>query len=119
MKSKKLKWFKIATTTQELEWQQNNMCIVEVNGKKITLAKHNETIYAVSHKCPHASGIMAAGSIDVQGNIICPLHRFKFNLITGVNTSGEGYFLNTYSIKQNNDGLFVGLDSGGLFGNLL
>ncbi len=97
----------IAPSINALPWQRNNLCIVEVNGKKITLALHQNTIHACAYKCPHASGIMADGFIDALGNIVCPLHRYKFNLTNGRNTSGEGYFLKTYQIEVNDDGVFV------------
>ena len=118
MSNKKYQWFKIAESSEALNWQSNNMCVVEADGKKITLAKHQEKIFAVAYKCPHASGIMAAGNIDSLGNIVCPLHRYKFNLITGRNTTGEGYYLKTYAIEQKVDGVYIGFEVGGLFGGL-
>lgn len=109
------KWYKLAGSPAEIVWQQNGMCIVEVAGKKITLAKYKDLIYAVAHKCPHASGIMADGSIDAIGNIICPLHRYKFNLINGRNSSGEGYFLKNYKTELREDGLFIEIEEKKLF----
>jgi nitrite reductase/ring-hydroxylating ferredoxin subunit len=97
----------VAPSIQALPWQKNNLCIVEVNGKKITLALHQNKLFACAHKCPHASGIMADGFIDALGNITCPLHRYKFNLANGRNTSGEGYYLKTYEVEVNDDGVFV------------
>jgi nitrite reductase/ring-hydroxylating ferredoxin subunit len=97
----------IAPSVQALPWQKNNLCIVEVQGKKITVALHNNQLHACAFKCPHASGIMADGFIDGLGNIVCPLHRYKFNVATGRNTSGEGYYLKTYSVEVSEDGVFV------------
>jgi 3-phenylpropionate/trans-cinnamate dioxygenase ferredoxin subunit len=106
---KKINWVKIADTATEIQWQNNQMSIIEVEGKKITLVKFNSTIYAIAHKCPHASGIMADGFIDALGNIVCPLHRYKFSLENGRNTSGEGYYLKTYPVLTNDEGVFLGI----------
>ena len=100
-------WFKIALSVAEIKWQENNLAIVEINGKKITLANHQEKVFAVAYKCPHASAVMAEGYIDGVGNIVCPLHRFKFSLDKGRNVSGEGYYLKTFPIEHRKDGIYV------------
>ena len=46
--------------------------------------------------------------MDGVGNIVCPLHRYKFNLETGRNVTGEGYFLKTYPVESRPDGIYVG-----------
>ncbi len=106
---KEIVWHKVAEHINFLLWQSNNMCLVEVNGKKITLIKTSTGFYATAHKCPHASGIMADGFIDALNNIVCPLHRYKFNLATGRNVTGEGYFLKTYPTRLENNMLYIGL----------
>jgi 3-phenylpropionate/trans-cinnamate dioxygenase ferredoxin subunit len=109
-------WHKIADDLHQIEWQPNNMAVALVNGKKLTLVKFSENnLAACAHKCPHASGTMADGYIDALQNIVCPLHRYKFSLSNGKNTSGEGYYLKTYPIEIRNDGVFVGMQPTGLF----
>jgi len=113
---KKIKWFKVADTIEEINWQTNNMTIVEVNDKKLTLAKFNQQLYVFAYKCPHASGILADGFVDALGNVVCPLHRYKFNMQNGRNTSGEGYYLKTYPLELREEGIFIGFEEKGLFG---
>ena len=108
MAGKKLKWYKIADNPQSIDWQSNQMAIIEAGGKKITLIRYRDEIAACAHKCPHAGGILADGFIDAAGNIVCPLHRYKFNLQTGQNTSGEGFFLKTFAAEIREDGVFIG-----------
>jgi nitrite reductase/ring-hydroxylating ferredoxin subunit len=99
-----IKWHKIAEDVSEL----NTLTEIEIGNKKICVVIHNKEFYACAAKCPHASGIMADGYVDALGNIVCPLHRYKFNLKNGINISGEGYFLKTYPVECRNDGVFVG-----------
>ncbi|WP_439504691.1 Rieske (2Fe-2S) protein [Sediminibacterium sp.] len=108
MEEASFNWIKVADYASELVWQSNQMCIVEADGKKITLALKDEQIFAFAHKCPHASGIMADGFIDLAGNVVCPLHRYRFSIQNGRNTSGEGYFLRTYPVKNSEEGVFIG-----------
>jgi 3-phenylpropionate/trans-cinnamate dioxygenase ferredoxin subunit len=114
--SKKINWHKLADTIAAIGWQSNHMQIVEVAGKKITVALHDNKLFAFAHKCPHASGILADGFMDATGNVVCPLHRYKFNMQNGRNITGEGYYLKTYAIEQREEGVFVGIEESGLFG---
>lgn len=84
--------------------------------KKITLAKAGDNLFACAYKCPHASGILADGFIDAMDNIVCPVHRYKFSLQNGRDTSGEGYHLKTYAVEVREDGVYIGFEEKGLFG---
>jgi nitrite reductase/ring-hydroxylating ferredoxin subunit len=117
MADKQYTWHRIADTPEELFFEANGLCIIEVNGKKVTLARTANGLHACAHKCPHAGGIMADGFTDALGNIVCPLHRYKFSLATGRNTSGEGYYLKTWPVLVDERGVFVGFEEKkGLFG---
>lgn len=100
-------WHLVSAEPELLEWQLNHMCLLEVAGKKITLARFEDQYFAFAHKCPHASGVMADGFIDATGQVVCPLHRYRFNIKNGRNTSGEGYYLKTYPLERREDGLYV------------
>ena len=114
MADKKIIWHKVSEEMAFLPWQANGMCIVEAGGKKITLAKLGMEVYAFAHKCPHASGIMADGHINAAGQVSCPLHRYRFDMRNGRNSSGEGYFLKTYLVNIRPDGLYIGWEDKGL-----
>ena len=116
MSKEKYSWFKIALSPGEINFSVNGMTVIEVNGKKICLALHNNIINACAHKCPHAGGILSDGHIDALGNIVCPLHRYKFNIQNGRNTSGEGYYLKTFPVEIRPDGVFIGIADNNLFG---
>ncbi len=115
MVEKKFTWYKIADSIEAIVWQGNRMAIVEIAGKTITLSQFQGQVYACAHKCPHAGGTMAGGIIDATGNIVCPLHRYRFKLEDGRNTSGEGYYLKTYPVETRADGLYLGIQVGGIF----
>jgi nitrite reductase/ring-hydroxylating ferredoxin subunit len=95
---KKTNWHRLAENPESLN-----------NGKKICIARYREQFFAFAYTCPHASGIMADGWIDLLGNVVCPLHRYKFNIINGRNTSGEGYYLKTYPLRIDEKGIYVEL----------
>ena len=71
------------------------------------LIRTDKGVELVSNVCRHRQAVMLKGRGNTGGNVVCPLHRYKFSLSTGRNTSGEGYFLRTYPVKETDDGLFV------------
>jgi 3-phenylpropionate/trans-cinnamate dioxygenase ferredoxin subunit len=111
--AKKMKWHRIASHPIELQFAENNIAVVDCNGKQICIGNYNEKLFAFAYKCPHASGILAKGTIDPLGNVVCPLHRYKFSMENGRNTSGEGYFLKTYPLETREDGIYAGMEEGG------
>jgi nitrite reductase/ring-hydroxylating ferredoxin subunit len=112
--SKNLHWFKIASSREELVFSDEGLVELSVDGKKVCMALHKDKLTACAAKCPHAGGVLAQGYIDSLGNIVCPLHRYRFSLENGRNTSGEGYFLKTYPVETREDGIYLGLPETGL-----
>ena len=110
-----MKWIKIADSIHELALSVDGLAEIEVDGKKICIALHNDTLFACAAKCPHAGGTMAHGYVDALGNIVCPLHRYKFSLEHGRSTSGEGYFLKVYHVENRSDGVFIGFQQNNFF----
>ena len=117
MSEKKYSWYKIADHINEMDFGENNIAVAEVKGKHICIAKFQDQVFAFAYKCPHASGILADGYIDALGNVVCPQHRYKYDLRNGKNISGEGYYLKNWPVEIRKDGIYVGMEeSGGLFG---
>ena len=117
MSEKNYKWHKVADSLGEVEFASNNIAVVDLDGKNICLGKFNDAVFAFAYKCPHAGGVLAEGFIDALGNIVCPLHRYKYSMANGRNTSGEGYYLKHWPVEIKEDGVFVGVEeTSGLFG---
>jgi nitrite reductase/ring-hydroxylating ferredoxin subunit len=113
--NKKYSWHKISDSLEEITFGTNQLVQMEVSGKMVCLVRKNDQLYACTAKCPHAGGCLADGYIDATNNIVCPLHRYKFNLLNGRNTSGEGYFLKTFPVELREDGVFIGFEQNNFF----
>lgn len=109
MSSLNYKWHKIAESENELAFASNNIAIASVDGKKICIGKHNNDFFAFAYTCPHASGILAEGYIDPLGNIVCPVHRYKFSLKNGRNSSGEGYYLKHWPVERRGGAIYISM----------
>ena len=104
-------WHKIADNISQINFNANGFAELDINGKTICLAKHDNQLFACTQKCPHAGALLADGHLDALGNLVCPLHKYKFNLKNGRNISGEGYHLKTFIVEQREDGVFVCLEN--------
>lgn len=109
-------WHKIAEHENEIDFHSNNIAELSVAGKKICIARYQSSLFAIAWKCPHAGGRMGDGYIDAIGNIVCPLHRYKFDLKNGRNSSGEGYYLKHWTVEKREDGVYVEMEDRSLFG---
>lgn len=116
MIEKKYNWVKVALAPGEIIFGTNNISEIETPEKKICIAKYKDQLFAFAHKCPHAGGFLSEGHIDLLGNIVCPLHRYKFSIANGRNVSGEGYYLKHWPVEIREDGVYVGFEINKLFG---
>lgn len=114
--SEKFKWVKIAESIEEIPFSSNGIAEVNADGKEICIALFKEEIFAFSRKCPHASGLLINGYIDPLGNVVCPVHRYKFCIKNGHNVSGEGYYLTHWLVEKRSDGIFIKMKKPSLFG---
>jgi 3-phenylpropionate/trans-cinnamate dioxygenase ferredoxin subunit len=115
MSASEMHWVLITDAPASLDWPDNQLLDLEVEDKKITLARFKEGYFAFAQKCPHASGRMAQGYINPLGQVVCPLHRYAFDMKNGRNTTGEGYFLKTYPVELRPEGIFIGFKPNSFF----
>ena len=112
----KKNWVKVAESLEELGFGPNNLAEAMAGDKRVCIGKFGEEYFAFAPKCPHASGRMADGWIDALGNVVCPLHRYKFCMKNGRNVSGEGYYLKHWPVIVEENGVFVGLETKSFLG---
>jgi 3-phenylpropionate/trans-cinnamate dioxygenase ferredoxin subunit len=82
---------------------------VTVSNKQIAVLKRMGNIFAFAAKCPHAGARLCDGWLDVQGRIVCPDHKYRFDPSNGRNISGEGYKLVTYPVQIRGEEIWIGL----------
>jgi 3-phenylpropionate/trans-cinnamate dioxygenase ferredoxin subunit len=103
------------------EFKDGTMKEVEIQGKRILLAKIKDKYYATQGKCPHFGGNLSQGVLE--GSVVtCPLHGSQFDLTDGhvvrwVKGSGapsavlralkSSRPLDTYKVKVEGDKILV------------
>lgn len=99
-----MKWYKAG------ELSENPIKKVTVNGKKICVVQHGEKVYAVSASCPHAGADMANGWCR-DGRIVCPIHRYVYDLETGRGAAGQDDYIPVYPVEVRDNEVYIGLGS--------
>lgn len=116
MANESFEWIKIAESVNELQFNDQNLAEVEIAVRKFCIGRFENKLFAFAPKCPHASAHFINGYIYAMGNVVCPLHRYKFFMANGRNITGEGYFLKHWQVEAREDGVFVRLEKEKLFG---
>jgi nitrite reductase/ring-hydroxylating ferredoxin subunit len=108
----KLHWFKIYDFSLDGSEPQQLYSVrtVEVNGHMICLGRLADGYFAVSDKCPHANGRLGIGQCTTEGKVICPYHRYKYDLKTGKGDEPQGDTVDTFPIAQREDGIYIGFE---------
>jgi nitrite reductase/ring-hydroxylating ferredoxin subunit len=95
-----------ACSVNELEELKGFRFIVD-DVTDIALFKVNGIIYAVDNVCPHNhTPKMHLGYVEDE-HVLCPVHFFKFSLITGKQAIDAGCTLKTYEVKIQGNDVFV------------
>lgn len=105
-----INWYKLFNS---IEAANNHIAIgsvvtIQCGKKKVCLARTNEGFYAVADKCPHNGASLGNGYCTKEGSVVCPVHRYHFDLKTGRAKSGIGDVVETYPIELRADGVFIG-----------
>ena len=71
---------------------------VFVNGRPIALFLHQDKVHALDDRCPHHEGQLSQGRVE-NGDAICPLHGWNFDLETGISPYNPNDRIDTYPAR--------------------
>jgi 3-phenylpropionate/trans-cinnamate dioxygenase ferredoxin subunit len=104
-------WIKIFDSKDEVEnhIQLHTFIPFQLKGEKINVIKTDKGLFAFNDKCPHNGASLSKGFCTKNNEVVCPLHRYSFDLANGRATSGGAFALKTYPIEIKDNGVFVGI----------
>lgn len=100
-----MKWYKVP------EVKKTNKPFIKkikIANKNICLVGYEGEVFAVSATCPHAGGDLSRGWCN-EGKLICPIHRFSYNLHTGKGSEGQNDYIETYPVKLKDEDIYIGI----------
>jgi 3-phenylpropionate/trans-cinnamate dioxygenase ferredoxin subunit len=85
------------------------MRVVRVADLKICLVHKTDSWYAIQDACPHLGESLSRGHLNAFGDIICPLHAYRFQLSSGREAMERCKDAKVYPIRVQPEGIFIGL----------
>ena len=75
---------------------------VRTRGEEMAVFKCNGQLYGIQNICPHEGGQLCDGWID-GGEVVCPLHGYKFNLKTGACSTDPKLKIKVFKLVNQGD----------------
>lgn len=79
---------------------------VVVAGNPIAVFRHGGTLHAVDDTCPHRGAFFSKGKVD-DGDAVCPLHGWRFDLRTGEMAGNPNFSIRTYEVLEEEGVVYV------------
>jgi nitrite reductase/ring-hydroxylating ferredoxin subunit len=109
----KVRWFRIYHSLGEAEervplFKTDTMV---AGTKKVCISHTQDGFFATSDRCPHNGFSLGKGWCTEQNTVVCPLHRYAFDLRTGRAKTGLADYVHTYPVEIRPDGVYVGIEA--------
>lgn len=75
--------------------------LVRIGSKKLCLAHYQGKFFAMADACPHMGHSLTQGNFNPYKEIVCPLHTYRFNMISGEEAEQRCKALKTYPVIAN------------------
>jgi len=82
---------------------------IKIAGKLFGITRRNQEFFVFDAFCPHRGASLIQGNINQKGEIICPLHQYRFELKGGKVKAGYCPDLETYPSELSEIGLKIKL----------
>jgi nitrite reductase/ring-hydroxylating ferredoxin subunit len=79
---------------------------VEVENLPVAVFNHGGQFHALLGRCPHQNGSIGQGWIE-DGEVVCPLHRWRFRLPSGRCTTMRGESLHCFRCEVRDGMIWV------------
>jgi len=107
-----MKWYRLFENQARLDSALGSDArkIVRLGERRICLVKHEGRYHAFDNLCPHNLHSLFEGNINYLGEVICPLHSYRYNLKDGLECEGRSGSLTIHQIEFREEGIFLGVN---------
>ena len=86
--------------------KKNSSTILIHNDIQIVIINYNNKYYALNNNCPHRGGSLGDGTCT-DGIIVCPLHKWEFNIHNGNCIKNNKIFVKKYIIEEDKENIKI------------
>lgn len=102
-----MKWYKVLDTGN---LKYPFILKAKAGSTPVCLVGVDNEVHALAAKCPHAGADISQGWCK-DGKLVCPYHRYSYDIFTGRGSPGQGDYIKTYLVEMRQDGVYVGVKS--------
>ena len=104
-------WIKVFSSEKEARERirEDSPQLLILAGIRICLVSHNKKFFAVQDSCTHNGEALSGGRVNYLGEIVCPWHGYRFDLMSGRACDSSCRDLKTYPVKLDETGFYVGI----------
>lgn len=105
-------WFRVFASVNDAEAAipMNRLVAVEIENKRLCLARTENGYFATDEKCPHQGLPISRGGFCENGTIVCPFHRYAWNLKSGREVEKREGNLQLYPVEIRESGIYIGVE---------
>ncbi|WP_456459926.1 Rieske (2Fe-2S) protein [Reichenbachiella sp.] len=85
----------------------NEIRKIRIDKLEICLANTRKGFVAFEKECPHLGDDLSKGKINLDGELVCPWHSYRFSLTSGEECENRCGGLKTYPVGWEGEQLFV------------
>jgi nitrite reductase (NADH) small subunit len=90
------------------ELADGSVRLVTVARRKVALCRVGDDVFAVKDACPHFGGPLSGGKLHTKRReLICPWHRFRFDLADGCSVTNRALAAKTYLVTVDDGRVYV------------
>ncbi|AFL83506.1 ferredoxin subunit of nitrite reductase and ring-hydroxylating dioxygenase [Belliella baltica DSM 15883] len=81
--------------------------VVRLGTTQVCVSRVAKDFFAFESNCPHQRAALNQGWVTVYGEVVCPLHEYRFDMKSGEIRAGSCGDLKTYKTKLTEEGLKI------------
>lgn len=89
---------------------KNKAMEVEVDNKSLCIVRSDDGYFVTDNSCPHQKLPLSRGGFCENGHLVCPFHRYQWEMKTGRESRRNEANMKIYPVKINENGLFIGIE---------
>lgn len=104
-----MSWVKIFNTEAEAyqRIKPDTPQLVIIGSTRVCLVLHQGRFSAVQDACSHNGQSLSKGKVNFLGEIVCPLHGYRFDLNSGRACDSSSPDLVTYAVRIDETGFYL------------
>jgi len=105
-------WYRVFASLEEAELAipMNRLVAVEIDTKRLCFARTEKGYFATDEKCPHQGLPISRGGFCEDGTIVCPFHRYAWNLKSGREVEKRENNIQLYPVEIRETGIYIGVE---------